>query len=88
MMYAGLAGSGILGVILGRSNSLQSNSVFTDLFIPPIVILTGMLSKGVISGSPGVNHDILTEASYNSAKPPPWGVMPFNIIYLTTLTKK
>jgi hypothetical protein len=50
MMYAGLAGSGILGVILGRSNSLQSNSVFTDLFIPPIVILTGMLSKGVISG--------------------------------------
>jgi hypothetical protein len=50
MMYAGLAGSGILGVILGRSNSLQSNSVFTDLFILPIAILTGMLSIGVISG--------------------------------------
>jgi ABC-type polysaccharide/polyol phosphate export permease len=50
MMYAGLASSGILGVILGRSNSLQPNSAFTDLFIPPIAILTGMLSIGVISG--------------------------------------
>ena len=50
MIFAGLAGSGILGVILGGSDSLQPNAAVMDLFIPLIAIFTGMLSIGVISG--------------------------------------
>jgi hypothetical protein len=50
MIFAGLAGSGIVGIIIGGSDSLQPNAAVMDLFIPPIVIFTGMLSIEVISG--------------------------------------
>jgi hypothetical protein len=50
MIFAGLAGSGVLGVIVGGSDSLQVNTAIMDLFIAPIAIFTGVLSIGVISG--------------------------------------
>ena len=87
MMYAGLAGSGILGVILGRSNSLVKLRIHRPIHPSNCNTYRDAEQRSDFR-LPGVNHDILTEASYNSAKPPPWGVMPFNIIYLTTLTKK
>jgi hypothetical protein len=76
MIFAGLAGSEILGIIIGRSVSLQPNAVVMNLFIPPIAIFTGMLRIGVISG--GLAY--ITTYSL-------WGVTPFNIICLTALTK-
>ena len=50
MIFAGLAGSGVLGLILGGSDSLQPNTAIMDQFIAPIAIFTGVLSIGVISG--------------------------------------
>ena len=50
MIFAGLAGSGALGIILGASDSLQQNTTIMDSFIPPIATFTGVLSIGVISG--------------------------------------
>jgi hypothetical protein len=50
MIFAGLAGPGIRGVIIGENDSLQPNAGVMDLFILPIVIFRGMLSIGVISG--------------------------------------
>ena len=50
MIFAGLAGSGILGVILGRSDSFQPNTAIMEQFIPVIASFTGLLSIGVFAG--------------------------------------
>lgn len=50
MIFAGLAGSGVLGLILGGSDSLQPNTSIMDQFIAPIATFTGVLSIGMISG--------------------------------------
>jgi hypothetical protein len=50
MLFAGLAGSGILGVVVGGSDSLQENTVTMDQFIAPIATFTGVLSIGLVSG--------------------------------------
>ena len=50
MIFAGLAGSGVLGIIVGGSDTLQENTAIMDQFIAPIAIFTGVLSIGVISG--------------------------------------
>jgi hypothetical protein len=49
MIFAGLAGAGVLGVILG-GGSLQPNDAIMDQFIPVIVAFTGLLSIGVLAG--------------------------------------
>lgn len=49
MIFAGLAGSGVLGVILG-GDSLQPNATIMDQFVPLIAPFTGLLSIGVIVG--------------------------------------
>ena len=50
MIFAGLAGSGVLGLILGGNDSLQPNTALMDQFIAPIATFTGVLSIGMISG--------------------------------------
>ncbi len=50
MIFAGLAGSGILGVILGGSDSLQPNAAIMEQFVPVIAAFVGLLSIGVIAG--------------------------------------
>lgn len=50
MIFAGLAGSGVLGLILGGSDSLQPNTAIMDQFIAPIATFMGVLSIGIISG--------------------------------------
>jgi hypothetical protein len=50
MIFAGLAGSGIIGVILGGSDSLQPNVAIMEQFIPIIAAFTGLLSIGVFAG--------------------------------------
>jgi hypothetical protein len=55
MIYAGLAGSGILDVVLngttlGTSSTINSNVDIMIQFIVPISVFAGLLSIGVISG--------------------------------------
>jgi hypothetical protein len=50
MIFAGLVGSGILGVILGGSDSLQPNVAIMEQFINPIAAFAGLLSIGVLAG--------------------------------------
>jgi hypothetical protein len=50
MIFAGLAGSGILGVIQGGSDSLQPNIAIMEQFINPIAAFAGLLSIGVLAG--------------------------------------
>jgi hypothetical protein len=50
MIFAGLAGSGILSVILGKSDSVQPNVAILDQLIPVIAAFTALLSIGVIAG--------------------------------------
>ncbi|MGH9991149.1 MAG: hypothetical protein ACREBU_03465 [Nitrososphaera sp.] len=50
MIFAGLAGSGVLDILLGESDTLQENTAIMHQFIAPIAIFTGVLSIGVISG--------------------------------------
>jgi hypothetical protein len=50
MIFAGLAGSGVLDIIVGGSDTLQENTAIMDQFIAPIAIFTAVLSIGVISG--------------------------------------
>ncbi|HEX2304748.1 MAG TPA: hypothetical protein VHH33_00525 [Nitrososphaeraceae archaeon] len=55
MIYAGLAGSGILDVVLngttlGTSSTINSNVDIMVQFIVPISGFAGLLSIGVISG--------------------------------------
>jgi len=50
MIFAGLAGSGILGVVLGDGTTLQPNVAIMEHFINPIVAFAGLLSVGVLVG--------------------------------------
>src|SRR5919108_1127536 len=50
IIFAGLAGSGILGVILEGTGSLQPNALIMDQFVPLIAAFTGLLSIGVLAG--------------------------------------
>jgi hypothetical protein len=50
MIFAGLAGSGALGAILGGSGSLQPDAAIMDQFVPLIAGFTWLLSIGVIAG--------------------------------------
>ena len=58
MIFAGLAGSGIISVILagGSAQSMQNvqpNLTVLDRFVMPIAALAGLLSIGVIAGGIG-----------------------------------
>jgi hypothetical protein len=50
MLFAGLAGSGILSFILGRTGSLQPNTAIMDQFVPLIATFTGLISIGLLAG--------------------------------------
>jgi hypothetical protein len=50
IIFAGLAGSGIIGVILEGTGSLQPNAAIMDQFIPLIAAFTGLLSIGLLAG--------------------------------------
>jgi hypothetical protein len=50
IIFAGLAGSGILSLILGGTGSLQPNAAIMDQFIPLIAAFTGLLSIGLLAG--------------------------------------
>jgi hypothetical protein len=50
IIFAGLAGSGILSLILGGTGSLQPNTAIMDQFIPLIAAFTGLLSIGLLAG--------------------------------------
>ena len=50
MIFAGLAGSGILSFILEGTSSLQPNTAIMDQFVPLIAAFTGLLSIGVLAG--------------------------------------
>jgi hypothetical protein len=49
IIFAGLAGSGVQGVILG-GDSLQPNAIIMDQFVPLIAAFMGLLTVGVIAG--------------------------------------
>jgi hypothetical protein len=50
IIFAGLAGSGILSLILGRTGSIQPNTAIMDQFAPLIAAFTGLLSIGLLAG--------------------------------------
>jgi hypothetical protein len=55
MIFAGLAGTGIIGVILSGGSTqsmedLQPNLTIMEQFVIPIAVLAGMLSIGVLAG--------------------------------------
>jgi hypothetical protein len=68
MIFAGLAGSGVLGLILGGSDSLQPNTAIMDQFIAPIAIFTGVLSIGVISGGLAFVMSYLRKLPYSQMR--------------------
>jgi hypothetical protein len=58
MIFAGLAGSGIINIILGGGSAqslqnVQPNLMVIDRFVMPIAALAGLLSIGVIAGGIG-----------------------------------
>jgi hypothetical protein len=50
IIFAGLAGSGILSLILGGTGSLQPNTTIMNQFVPLIAAFTGLLSIGLLAG--------------------------------------
>nr|WP_294806010.1 hypothetical protein [uncultured Nitrososphaera sp.] len=52
MVYAGLAGSGVLGVIAGDGGAagLKANPAIMEQFITPIAAFAGLLIIGVVAG--------------------------------------
>jgi hypothetical protein len=68
MIFAGLAGSGVLGIIVGGSDTLQENTAIMDQFIAPIAIFTGVLSIGVISGGLAFLMSYLRKLSYSQMR--------------------
>ena len=55
MILAGLAGTGIIDIILGGGNiqsmqNLQPNLTIMEQFVTPIAALEGLLSIGVLAG--------------------------------------
>jgi hypothetical protein len=68
MIFAGLAGSGVLGIIVGGSDTLQENTAIMDQFIAPIAIFTGVLSIGVISGGLALVMSYLRKLPYSQMR--------------------
>ena len=68
MIFAGLAGSGVLGIIVGGSDTLQENTAIMDQFIAPIAIFTGVLSIGVISGGLAFIMSYLKKLPYSQMR--------------------
>jgi hypothetical protein len=68
MIFAGLAGSGVLGIIVGGSVTLQENTAIMDQFIAPIAIFTGVLSIGVISGGLAFIMSYLRKLPYSQMR--------------------
>ena len=68
MIFAGLAGSGVLGIIVGGSDTLQENTAIMDQFIAPIAIFTGVLSIGVISGGLALVMSYLKKLPYSQMR--------------------
>jgi hypothetical protein len=74
MIFAGLIGSGILGVITsGSSNAsaisqLKPNIAIMVQFITPISAFAGILSIGVISGGIPYTLTYLQRAPYNKKR--------------------
>ena len=68
MIFAGLAGSGVLGIIVGGSDTLQENTAITDQFIAPIATFTGVLSIGVISGGLAFVMSYLRKLPYSQMR--------------------
>jgi hypothetical protein len=68
MIFAGLAGSGVLGIIMGGSDTLQENTAIMDQFIAPIAIFTGVLSIGVISGGLAFVMSYLRKLPYSQMR--------------------
>lgn len=50
MIFAGLAGSGVLDAIIAGSHELRPNPAIMDQFIAPIAAAAGLLSTGVLAG--------------------------------------
>jgi hypothetical protein len=50
IIIAGLAGSRILSLILGRTSSIQPNTAIMDQFVPLVAAFTGLLSIGLLAG--------------------------------------
>lgn len=50
LIFAGLAGSGILSFILARTGPVQPNTAIMDQFVPLIAAFTGLLSIGLLAG--------------------------------------
>jgi hypothetical protein len=63
MIFAGLAGSGVLGIIVGGSDTLQENTAIMDQFIAPIAIFTGGVEHRSNFRGTGIRHILLKEAS-------------------------
>jgi hypothetical protein len=68
MIFAGLAGSGVLDIIGGGSDTLQENTAIMDQFIAPIAIFTGVLSIGVISGGLAFVMSYLRKLPYSQMR--------------------
>jgi hypothetical protein len=68
MIFAGLAGSGVLGIIMGGSDSLQENTAIMDQFIAPIATFTAVLSIGMISGGLAYVMTYLRKLPYNPTR--------------------
>lgn len=74
MIFAGLIGSGILGVITSGSSSasaifqLKPNIAIMVQFITPISAFAGILSIGVISGGITYTLTYLQRAPYNKKR--------------------
>ena len=68
MIFAGLAGSGVLGIIMGGSDLLQENTAIMDQFIAPIATFTAVLSIGVISGGMAFMMSYLRKLPYSQMR--------------------
>ena len=68
IIFAGLAGSGVPGLILGGSDSLQPNDAIMDQFIAPIATFMGVLSIGMISGGLAYVMTYLRKLSYSPTR--------------------
>ncbi len=68
MISAGLAGSGVLDIVVGGSDTPQENTAIMDRFIAPIAIFTGVLSIGVISGGLAFVMSYLRKLPYSQMR--------------------
>jgi hypothetical protein len=61
MIFAGFAGSGILGITLGKSGSLQQNVAFMEQFIPVIAAIYRIAEYCGDCRRPSLHRDIFAE---------------------------